>query len=63
MLVHLRKKNQVTCFIFLKPLKYRAKFIADDIYFHFFNFSKTTDLEISCESSAWQKTFIFFIFF
>ena len=30
---------------------------ADDIlkFFFFFNFSKKTSLDISCESSAWQK--------
>ena len=35
-------------------LKRQAKFVADDIYFYFFNFSKETSLNISCESSAKQ---------
>ena len=31
-----------------------SKFVTDNIYFYFFNFSKKTSLDISCESSAWQ---------
>ena len=34
--------------------KRQAKFVADNIYFYFFNFSKKTSLDISCESSAKQ---------
>ena len=32
--------------------------MADDNYFHFFNFSKKTSLDISCESSAKQTIHI-----
>ena len=37
-----------------KPLKRQAKFVADYIYFYFFNFSKKTSLDISCELSEKQ---------
>ena len=36
-------------------LKHQAKFVADDILtFSFFYFSEKTNLDISCELSAWQ---------
>ena len=48
------KKVEIISIFQITPLKRQAEFVADDIYFYFFNFSMKTSLDISCESSAMQ---------